>query len=263
MDDLFSNISVETNRLHSVLANLVELEWETPTKSTPWNVKDQISHLAANDDNTVLALTDPVRFVSARPSTLPDIQKMVDQVIINNHDRSGQDLFRWFIESRHLLIKSSRNISPKQRIPWYGSEMSVASALTARLMETWAHGYDIFEALKMPYVPTNALRHVVFLGLQALPSSFSTNGLEAPKSVVQIKSKSPSGDIWQFGPSDASNVIYGDAFELALVVTQRIHVDDTGIRSIGPVADQWIHIAQAFAGPPGSGRREKVTRGLE
>jgi len=37
-------------------------------------------------------------------------------------------------------------------------------------------------------------------------------------------------------------------------VTQRRHRDDVRLEFYGPVAEQWITIAQAFAGPPGPGR---------
>jgi hypothetical protein len=38
-------------------------------------------------------------------------------------------------------------------------------------------------------------------------------------------------------------------------VTQRRHLDDLDIELRGPVANEWLSIAQAFAGPPGPGRR--------
>ena len=40
-----------------------------------------------------------------------------------------------------------------------------------------------------------------------------------------------------------------------LAVTQRRHLDDLDLVVQGPVAEEWMSIAQAFAGPPGSGRR--------
>ena len=65
----------------------------------------------------------------------------------------------------------------------------------------------------------------------------------------------PDGDHWSFGPEDAANAVSGPAVEFCLVVTQRRHVADTALRAEGPVAIEWLAIAQAFAGPPGPGRR--------
>jgi hypothetical protein len=51
------------------------------------------------------------------------------------------------------------------------------------------------------------------------------------------------------------DVVRGSALGFCLVVTQRRHVDDTDVVAEGPRAREWMEIAQAFAGPPGSGRR--------
>jgi hypothetical protein len=37
-------------------------------------------------------------------------------------------------------------------------------------------------------------------------------------------------------------------------VTQRRHRDDLDLVAVGPDADRWLDVAQAFAGPPGEGR---------
>ena len=48
----------------------------------------------------------------------------------------------------------------------------------------------------------------------------------------------------------------GPALDFCLLVTQRRHRDDVDARSPrAPAADEWLGIAQAFAGPPGPGRR--------
>ncbi len=37
-------------------------------------------------------------------------------------------------------------------------------------------------------------------------------------------------------------------------MTQRRHRDDLSLVATGEVADAWLDVAQAFAGPPGTGR---------
>jgi hypothetical protein len=39
-----------------------------------------------------------------------------------------------------------------------------------------------------------------------------------------------------------------------MVVTQRRNVADSGLEVEGELAEDWISVAQAFAGPPGPGR---------
>ena len=50
-------------------------------------------------------------------------------------------------------------LDPRTRLPWFGPDMSAASSLTARIMETWAHTQDIADALGVTREPTSRLRH--------------------------------------------------------------------------------------------------------
>lgn len=54
--------------------------------------------------------------------------------------------------------------------------MSAASALTARLMETWAHIQDIADALGISREPTERLRHIAYLGVGARSFSYAIRG---------------------------------------------------------------------------------------
>jgi uncharacterized protein (TIGR03084 family) len=146
-------------------------------------------------------------------------------------------------------------LDPSVRVPWYGLEMSAASSLTARIMETWAHGQDVADALGATRPPTPALRHVAFLGVRAFANSFRARRLVVPEVEVRVDLQGPAGGTWSWGPDDAAQRVDGPALDFCLVVTQRRHVDDTALRCTGDVATEWMTIAQAFAGPPGSGRR--------
>jgi hypothetical protein len=53
---------------------------------------------------------------------------------------------------------------------------------------------------------------------------------------------------------ESSNSVTGPLEDFCLVVTQRRHLDDTHLVLEGPIAHEWMAIAQAFAGPPGPGR---------
>jgi uncharacterized protein (TIGR03084 family) len=254
LDDLCADLQAESDELADVLVGLDEDGWETMTAAEPWRVKDQISHLAWNDDATVRALTQPVEFLAAKPEGPQAIQAMVDQVIVDYQHLPGTEMLSWFREARGSLIQAFAGRDPKERMPWYGPEMSLASKLTARFMETWAHGYDVFDALGKSKPRTDRVRHVVFLGLQALPNAYTAQGRELPDRPVRLEVTSPSGELWRMGPSDTDDVVRGSAFDLALVVTQRLNPGDADLQPQGGVAEEWLQIAQAFAGPPGAGR---------
>lgn len=258
MADLVETLSVdlmaESERLHGVLEHLDEAGWNTPTGCVPWTIKDQASHIAWNDEAAVRALEDPDAFRADKPTTPEGVQRMVDKVITDHHDLPGAELLAWLRRARSALLDASAGRDPRMRMPWYGPDMSLASKLTARFMESWAHGYDVYDALGVTMEPTDRVRHVVFLGLQAIPNSYIANGLEPPSEPVRLELTSPSGETWAMGKPEAIDVVRGPAFDLARVVTQRTHIGDTDLTAVGPVATEWLGIAQAFAGPPGTGR---------
>jgi uncharacterized protein (TIGR03084 family) len=128
--------------------------------------------------------------------------------------------------------------------------MSVMSAATARLMETWAHGVDIADTVGVPIIPSRRLRHVAYLGFATRRFSFINHGLEAPISEARVELDSGVGEVWSFGPPDATDRVTGSALAFCLVVTQRRTLDQTELRLIGPSSHDWMSVAQAFAGPP-------------
>ena len=86
------------------------------------------------------------------------------------------------------------------------------------------------------------------------------HSLEPPAEEFRIELRSPSGEIWEWGPADAAQSVRGSAYDFCLRVTQRRHRDDLDLIAVGADADRWLDIAQAFAGPPGEGR-EAITDG--
>jgi uncharacterized protein (TIGR03084 family) len=128
--------------------------------------------------------------------------------------------------------------------------MSIASFTTARLMETWAHGADVRDALGVPIEPSARLRHIIHLGVTARPFSFAVHGVTDPGDPIRIEATGPDGSTWTWGPADATDRVSGSALDLALVLTQRRHRSRTDVVARGAAAEQWLAIAQAFAGAP-------------
>jgi len=164
------------------------------------------------------------------------------------------ELRDWFTRVRNDLLAVFAGLDPAVRVPWFGPSMSVASSLTARLMETWAHGQDIADTVGVHRAPTHRLRHVAHIGVGARPFSYAAHQLPMPAEPVRVELVAPSGELWTWGPADAANLVTGPALDFCLLVTQRRHRADTAVVAAGTAADQWLTIAQAFAGPPGSGR---------
>ena len=251
---LCDDLLAETADLERLVSDLDTSGWATPTPAEGWDVKDQVGHLAYFDDRARESMTDREAFVAHRDEALahPDF---ADRMAADSRRFDGPDTLSWFRGARAALVEVARRTDPSARVPWYGPDMSAASSITARIMETWAHGQDVADALGGHRAPTDRLRHVAFIGARALPNSYQARGRPVPDTPVRVELRAPSGDLWAFGPDDASNTVRGPALDFCLAVTQRRHPDDLDLVVQGPVAEEWMSIAQAFAGPPGSGRR--------
>ena len=151
------------------------------------------------------------------------------------------------------MLEAFASLDPDLRLPWYGPPMRARSALAARLMETWAHGTDVADALADRLAPSDRLFHIADLGVRTFSWSFANRGLEVPAERARVELTGPSGQvkIWN---EEADDSIVGEVEDFCLVVAQRRHVDDTGLVVTGPTARAWMEVAQVFAGPPGSGR---------
>jgi len=254
MHDLLSDLVAETAVLDEVLVGLDHVDWEKPTVARGWAVRDQVSHLAFFDEAAVLAAKDPERFredarrLKALGPNFPDV--IAEQF----RETPVPELDSWFREARLELIETFVTFDGKARVPWFGPDMSVTSCVTARLMETWAHTQDVLDTFGVLREPTRRLQHVAHLGVVTLPFSFRLHDRPVPEAPVHVVLNAPDGTVWRWGDADARNRVEGDALDFCLVVTQRRHVTDTALVVTGPVAAEWLTIAQAYAGAPGPGR---------
>ena len=255
LDELCDDLLAERADLAALLAPLDEAAWRTPTPAPGWSILDQITHLAFFDEATRQGVLDPDAFRATKEEAMADVDAFVDRVTEAHRHLTGEQVLAWLDHAGRELVTTARPLDGSIRVPWYGPDMSLASSITARIMETWAHGQDVADTLGVRLAATDRLRHIAFLGSRALPNSYLAHGLDVPSAPVRIELVGPSGDTWAFGPEDAQDVVRGPALDFCMVVTQRRHPDDSALVAEGAVATEWLGIAQAFAGPPGSGRQ--------
>jgi uncharacterized protein (TIGR03084 family) len=251
---LADDLDAETDALLAVIEPLDAAGWATPTPAPGWRIQEQIAHLAYFDEQAALAATDADAFTLELERALADPDGITERIAVRARGMSGAEVLDWFRDSRAGLVATFLALDPSTRTPWYGPPMSVASSLTARIMETWAHGQDVFDALGAEHPVTAALHHVCYLGVRTFGFSFVANELEPPTVPVAVELVAPDGATWSFGDPDATDRVRGPALDFALVVTQRRNLADTALEITGDAADRWMHLAQAFAGPPGPGR---------
>ena len=245
---LAADLAAESAVTRALVAGLDEPGWRTPTPAAGWDIADQIGHLAYFDEVAVRAAVHPGDFRADPDSVNPDT------IAARYRDRPGAQMLAWFDQARAGLLTTFAALDPAIRLPWFGPPMSAASSLTARLMETWAHTQDIADALGVTREPTGRLRHVAHIGVGARAFSYAARGRALPETPVRVELTAPDGTLWTWGPPGASDRITGSALEFCLLVTQRRHRDDLDLAVTGPGAQEWMAIAQAFAGPPGPGR---------
>lgn len=251
---LLADLRAESRVLETLLGALPAAAWNRPTPSPGWSIRDQVTHLAYFDEAAVLAAADPERFEAEAAELLALGDDFPDQVAARFRGLPGPQALAWFASARAALLGTLAVADPRRRLPWYGPPMGLASAITARLMETWAHTQDITDTVGVTRQPTARLRHIAHLGVSTMAFTHTLHGLPVPAAPVRVDLLAPGKDHWTWGPAEASDQVSGTALDFCLAVTQRRHPADTGLRITGETARRWMSIAQAYAGRPGTGR---------
>lgn len=243
----------EYEALDGLVSTLTDDQWQTVTPFYGWTIYDEICHISYFDTNALLATSSKDNFqehVITLKKVMADSPRVADLHKRMFKDFTSEKLLSFWRNKRNLLLTRLEASEAKERFPWYGPDMSALSFATARIMETWAHGQDVFDSLKIRRVNTDRIKHIAHLGVTTFGWSFLNRNLGIPKEPIHVELYSPSGQHWSWGPNDAVNNVSGSAEEFCLVVTQRRNVYDTNLKCTGDAVKQWMKIAQCFAGPP-------------
>ncbi|MFT3873811.1 MAG: TIGR03084 family metal-binding protein [Nocardioides sp.] len=255
LDGILADLAAEGDRLDHLVAGLPEAQWRLPTPAPGWDIATQVAHLAWTDEAAGKAATDKVAWDELVLAAMANPDRIVDEAALTGGAAPPTELLTRWRRARASLALALRAMPEGERLPWFGPPMSPASMATARFMETWAHGLDIYEALGLEPEVTDRIRQVAHLGVRTRDFAFRTRGLTPPADQFRIELIAPFGATWTWGPVDAPQRVTGSAYDFCRLVTQRRHRADTDLLASGADADRWLDIAQAFAGPPGEGRR--------
>ena len=247
-------LTAECADLDAMVSGLDEMQWFEDTPSPGWTVATQIAHLAWTDDAALLAITDPPAFQDELQKALQNIDHFVDDGAFARAEQAPEEILKDWRTTRERLRAALASVPDGTKIAWFGPPMSAPSMATARLMETWAHGQDVADALGITRTPSERLRSVAHIGVRTRDFSFIVNDRPVPAEEFRVELTAPDGSMWTWGPDDAAQRVTGPALDFCLRVTQRRHRTDLALQAVGPDASTWLDIAQAFAGPPGAGR---------
>ncbi len=257
LDDLLADLSTEGDRLRAAVAGLDRAGWATDTPADGWTVATQVAHLLWTDEVATLAARvhlDQAPWDAVVLAAIADPTGFVDAGARELATLPPSDLLARWDAARADLAAALRAFPEGERMPWFGPPMAPPSMASARFMETWAHALDVHDALGLTPEVTDRIRHVAHIGVRTRGYSFANRGLDVPDAEVRVELSAPSGETWTWGPDDAPERVTGSAHDFCLLVTQRVHRDDTGLVADGAGADAWLDVAQSFAGPPGPGR---------
>ncbi len=254
MEELAEDLREEGRELREFIAAIPLAEWHRPSPFKDWTVEDVLRHLAVGDWFNVLAMTAPERFraiiARRREASAAGEPRTSGIETLDEPVGDGHALLAAWDAGLNRLCDLFAAAEPRTRMPWVGPDMSIRSAATARLMETWAHGQDLYDMLRVARTPRERIRHIAVLGVNTYAWTFRNRGLEPPGPPPRVELIAPSGATWIWNEDETANHIRGAAVDFCHVVTQGRNIAEVALEVTGPVARAWMAIAQCFAGTP-------------
>jgi uncharacterized protein (TIGR03084 family) len=208
-------------------------------------VRDTIAHLAHTDEMAVATVEGAAGAINAVAQRSAAGADVTYRGVLHGRRMSGAAVLMWWESAAASERALLHSLAPETRVAW-GIGMRAPSFVTARLMETWAHGLDVRAALGVEAVDSDRLAHVAWLATRALPYAYSVAGREPPAEPVRVELSLPSGARWTYGPEDAADRITGSAGEYCRVFVQRRRAGDTSLVATGDAARSAIAVARAY-----------------
>jgi uncharacterized protein (TIGR03084 family) len=247
------DFAAESDELLALLEQLDDADWQRETQFKHWTINDIIAHLHVFNYAADIGLRDSDEFANLMRQLAAAAKQGISHLAFTHAWLSGaknRDLMQKWRDFYREMATRFRSADPKKRVPWAGPMMSVRSSVTARLMETWAHGQAIYDLLGQPRGEADRIKNIAVLGINTFSWTFTNRGMAVPPNMPYVRLTAPSGAIWEWAQPDESSSIEGTAVEFCQVVTQVRNIADTRLKVVGPAAVAWMSIAQCFAGPP-------------
>ena len=253
-DPIVDDLHAESEALDALVDQLDAQRWALATPAPGWTIAHQIGHLLWTDQMALTSITDEAAFDEIVAASQSALDTFVDDAAAELAALPAAELLTNWRRTRTMLHAALRTVPDGRKLLWFGPPMSVASMATARLMETWAHGLDVADALGVQVSPSMRLKSIAHLGVRTRDFAFAVHDLTPPAEPFRVELTAPDGSLWTWGPEDAGQRVSGSALDFCYLVTQRRSRAELDLVAHGVDAQKWLEIAQAFAGPPGSGR---------
>jgi enediyne biosynthesis protein E11 len=253
--DVISDLRADADELEALITGIDDASWRLPTPAPGWTVAQQVAHLAFIFRLAGTAASDAELFGAMAARAAEDFEGAVTAALADYAGDPPEVLrSRWRAEC-DTAIKALAAVPADQVVPWLVRPLPPVVLCCAGMMEMFAHGQDIADALGATRSHTDRLWWVALFTTLTWDFGYQARGLTPPDAQFRFELTAPSGATWEFGPADAEQRITGPAADLCLLATRRRHRDDLALTATGPDADAWLDIAQAYRGPAGEGRR--------
>ena len=252
----------ESDALYKLLINADKNSFKLKTQFKSWTINDVLYHLHVWNIAALLSLKNENEFKEFMQNFMEAVKsgnsaREYEKILSDNTE--GLDLLNLWKETYEKISNEFAKSDPKKRVKWAGPDMSVRSSITARHMETWAHGQEIFDQLGFERIDTDRIKNIVVIGVNTFGWTYINRNLSIPEKMPKLSLLSPSNELWEWNEDNEENMISGSATEFSQVVTQVRNINDTSLKVSGKIANEWMSIAQCFAGPP-ENPPEKGTR---
>ncbi len=248
--DVINDLRAEGDELYAFLLTVGEEDWDRVTTFKNWTINDVVQHLYFGDYLGMTSHRNGAEFLAFMETVQASKQPLVEYTRAWLNSESGSAMLeRWYKQFSEMCDLFAAS-DPAMRLTWAGPDMGLKMFATARLMEPWAHGWEIYDLLKASRQHTDRIRHIATIGVKTYGWTFANRKLEPPGPPPYIKLTAPSGDTWEWNTPQEGNQVAGQAVEFCQVVTQVRNIADTDLVVSGEPATQWMAMAQCFAGPP-------------
>lgn len=255
MQDVYTDLVAEAEELDRLVSGLSEQEWATPTPSPGWTVADQIAHLAFIAHLAGAAAGDPAEFGRLASAAKDGFDEAVAAALVQFKAGGNAAILARWRDEQDTAVKALAAFPADKMVPWLVNPLPPSILGAAGLMELFAHGQDVYDALGVKRAVTDRIGHLVFFGTRTRDFGYLARNLTPPAEEFRFELTAPSGAEWKFGPEDASQRITGPAHDFCLLVARRRHHADLALTATGGEAERWLEIAQAYRGPAGEGRK--------
>ena len=225
-----------------LLKTIGDDDWERPSAAAGWALRDQVAHLADTEEVAADTMTGGPRAFANAVSRYRTAEQFTAAGCRRGDGLSPIDLFDWWARASARTRRLLGERESSERVAW-GLGMSVQTFAAARLMEHWAHGLDISDALDIPVVDTPRLRHVAALGLATLRYALGRSRVPWPADrTLRLELTGTDGARYEFGPGDAADVLRGPLLQWCCAATRRPAPSGLpALESDGELADSGVN----------------------